>query len=154
MTVEPSDLATRNLNAAHSMLEKELVRHDTKASLLIAIDGGTLALAVSLGRGAQNGPASLIPGLAGVCLLVASLFVMLISIRPHLARSAGESWELWSSMDQETLVAHMETDRRPDAVLFLSQMVHRKFKRLRLACDLQLAGLTALACAALIAGVA
>ncbi|MEU7718497.1 Pycsar system effector family protein [Streptomyces tibetensis] len=154
MTAEPSDLATRNLNAAQSMLERELVRHDTKASLLIAINAGTLALAVSLGRGTHTGLALFVLGLAGSSLLVASLFVLLISIRPHLAGSAGEGWELWSSMDQETLVNHMEADRRTDNVLFLSCILHRKFKRLRLACDLQLAGLTTLVCAALTTGVA
>jgi hypothetical protein len=138
---------------ADSMLGKELVRHDTKASLLLAVDGGILALVAAITHRQDLGWDVRLSGALGLVALAASILILLLSIRPSLGGRAGEGWELWSDLDRDDLIVHMRTDRTPERVLFLSRIVRRKFQRLRLAVDLLIAGLLLLAVATFIAAV-
>ncbi|MFJ7336343.1 Pycsar system effector family protein [Streptomyces sp. NPDC101110] len=153
MSQQPPDLTEQNLKMADSMLGHELVRHDTKAGLLIAVDGGILALVAATARGADLVWYVRLPGTLGLASLTASILILLSSVRPALGGRAGEGWELWSRLDRDDLLIHLGVDRRPDRVLFLSRMVHRKFRRLRLAVDLLIAGVLFLSVAAFIADV-
>ncbi|WP_158713355.1 Pycsar system effector family protein [Streptomyces sp. NRRL F-525] len=138
---------------ADNMLGRELVRHDTKASLLIAVDGGVLALVAAITHNEELGWDVRLPGTFGLAVLAASIPILLLSIRPVLDDQAGEGWELWSDLDRDNLMVHMRTDRRPERVLFLSRIVRRKFRQLRLAVDLLITGLLLLAVAAFTAAV-
>ncbi|MFJ8141019.1 Pycsar system effector family protein [Streptomyces sp. NPDC096013] len=138
---------------ADNMLGRELMRHDTKASLLIAIDGGILALVATITRSEDLGWEVCLPGTFGLAVLAASILILLLSIRPALAGRAGEGWELWADLDRETIMAHMRTDRSPERVLFLSRIVRRKFQQLQIAVDLLIGGLLLLAVATFIAAV-
>ncbi|WP_189985966.1 Pycsar system effector family protein [Streptomyces capoamus] len=138
---------------ADSMLGKELVRHDTKASLLIAVDGGVLALVAAITHSEDLDWNVRLSGILGLIALAASILILLLSIRPSLGGHAGEGWELWSELDRDNLMVHMRTDRTPERVLFLSRIVRRKFPQLRLAVDFLIAGLLLLAVATFIAAV-
>ncbi|MCX4817997.1 DUF5706 domain-containing protein [Streptomyces sp. NBC_01239] len=138
---------------ADTMLGRELMRHDTKASLLIAVDGGILALVTTVTRSEDLGWDVYLPGTFGLAVLAASILILLLSIRPALAGRAGEGWELWSDLDRDTLMVHMRTDRSAERVLFLSRIVRHKFRQLRLAVDLLMVGLLLLAVATFIAAV-
>ncbi|WP_329347408.1 DUF5706 domain-containing protein [Streptomyces sp. NBC_01261] len=127
---------------ADKMLGRELVRHDTKASLLIAVDGGILALVAAITHSEDLGWDVCLPATFGLAVF-----------RPALGGHAGEGWELWSDLDRDNLMVHMRTDRSPERVLFLSRIVRRKFRQLRLAVDLLIAGLLLLAVATSIAAV-
>ncbi len=151
MSQQPPDHTEQNLSMADSMLGRELVRHDTKASLLIAVAGGILALVATIAHNADLGRYARLPGALGLAALAASILILLISIRPALGGRAGEGWELWSSLDRDALLIHMGADRKPERVVFLSRIVHRKFRQLRLAVDLLILGLLLLAVAAFIA---
>ncbi|MFI5819444.1 Pycsar system effector family protein [Streptomyces rishiriensis] len=135
------------------MLGKELVRHDTKASLLIAVEGGILALVAAIAHTADLRWYVSLPGALGLASLAVSIVILLFSVRPALGGHTGEGWELWSRLDRDNLLIHMRADRRPDRVLFLSRMIHRKFRQLRLAVDLLIVGILLLSGAASIAAV-
>ncbi len=147
MSQQPPDRTERNLSMADDMLGRELVRHDTKASLLIAVDGGILALVAAITHNEDLGWDVRLPGTFGLGVLAASILLLLLSIRPALGGNAGEGWELWSDLDRDNLMVHMRTDRRPERVLFLSRIVRRKFRQLRLAVDLLMTGVLLLAVA-------
>ncbi|MER6564389.1 Pycsar system effector family protein [Streptomyces sp. NPDC001027] len=140
MSQQPPDLTEQNLSMADSMLGKELVRHDTKASLLIAVDGGIMALVAAIARNSDLSWHVRLLGTLGLSALAASVLVLLLSIRPALGGRSGEGWEIWSALGRGDLLIHMKAERRPDRVLFLSRVVHRKFRRLRLAVDLLITG--------------
>lgn len=151
MSMQPSDRIEQNLNSADSMLGRELVRHDTKASLLIAVDGGILALVAAIGHSIDLSWYVRAPGLLGLTVVGVSVLLLLHSIRPSLSGRAGEGWELWSGLDRDSLVIHMRADRRPERIVFLSRIVEGKFRRLRMAVDLLIAGLFLLFVAAAVA---
>ncbi|MGQ4361646.1 Pycsar system effector family protein [Streptomyces sp. SAS_272] len=153
MSQQPPDLTEQNLSMADSMLGKELVRHDTKASLLIAVDGGILALVAAIAHGSDLSWEVRLLGVLGLSALAASVLVLLVSIRPALGGRTGEGWEIWSALGRDDLLIHMKAERRPERILFLSRVVHRKFRRLRLAVDLLIAGLLLFAVATLVTAV-
>jgi hypothetical protein len=145
------DMKHHNLDAADAMMGQELARHDTKASLLIAIDGGTLALLTTIVHGLNYPVPVLAIGTAGITAMVASILLLLCSIRPRLSGASGEGWELWARMERDALATHMIDDRRPERVVALSRLIRSKYVQLQRAVDLLLVGLFLIALSVLVA---
>jgi hypothetical protein len=88
---------------------------------------------------------------AGVVGLVAAMLVVLLVVRPRLARAARGSFLYWAECTPEVLLNPSDHTARAAHVIHLSQLAHRKYRGLRLAGDVTAASLAALAAALLVA---
>ncbi|WP_306296967.1 Pycsar system effector family protein [Streptomyces sp. Amel2xC10] len=93
----------------------------------------------------HQGMTVLAVGAAGATCLVIAIVVLLITVRPvHIETVTAEGWSRWAALEPETLRDHMRADLRAERVSFLSRTVVIKFRRLRLAIHLILAGVSLL----------
>ncbi|WP_405776008.1 Pycsar system effector family protein [Streptomyces sp. NBC_01538] len=92
---------------------------------------------------------------AGVVGLVAAMLVVLLVVRPRLARAARGSFLYWAECTPEGLLKDLQNPSDDTAraahVIHLSQLARRKYRGLRLAGDVTAASLVALAAALLVA---
>ncbi|MFJ7912635.1 Pycsar system effector family protein [Kitasatospora sp. NPDC096204] len=145
-----ADRTERNLDEGLNHVISEIARTDSKAGLLLALDG-VLAAAVAILAQAQDVSLPVITPVAGL-LLAATLLAVLV-VRPHILggdRSDRAFYARWAACSPTELRAELITDRRLDRLRVLSALCHRKMILLRWASDLTIAALTALAAAALI----
>lgn len=123
---------------ARAEAQSLIARVDGKASLLLAFDGVALAGVWTVASAADPGrvPVAL-AGLAGL-LLVASVVVALVTVRPRLGdgRTGFPLWAGLSAAEVEGVLA-VETDGAH--VVALSQIVVAKMSAFRAAVDLTLA---------------
>lgn len=139
-----TDHSSDNLNDALRTLTGELARADTKASIVLATTGVGLGFVATQSPDHQ-GVTVLAVGAAGAVCLVIAIVVLLITVRPvHIDTVTAEGWSRWAALEPETLRAHMRADLRAERVSFLSRTVVIKFRRLRLAINLILAGVSLL----------
>ncbi|QHC33579.1 integral membrane plasmid transfer protein [Streptomyces sp. HF10] len=134
--------------AAHAEVKSEISRTDGKTSLLLAFVGAVLAGAWSVGHGLHlTVPARLVGG-AGMGLLLVVAGLLLWSVRPHLSGQHG--FPLWATLTPEQITDALSQDLAAD-VAGLSRLAVGKFRSLRRAVDLTLAGGALLVIAALLA---
>lgn len=149
----PHELAT---------VRTELSRADTKAATLLGLAGTATSIAIALI--ALNTRQLPIPALIGasaaVAHLAASVVLLLLAVRPALPRPGeGAGWPAHAYATTDSLAATpaADTERARHAELIcLSRLVGAKYRRIRIAVDLLLAALAAVAGVgiALIAGAA
>ncbi|NEB81198.1 integral membrane plasmid transfer protein [Streptomyces sp. SID14478] len=125
--------AVRSLSDAHAEVKAEITRTDGKASLLLAFIGAVLAGVWSAGKDAPLTPYALIPGLAGIAVLVAAAALLLSSVRPNLSGRHG--FPLWATLTAEQIREAVNTDTAAD-IAGLSRIAVIKFTALRRAIDL------------------
>ncbi|GAA2314619.1 DUF5706 domain-containing protein [Streptomyces kunmingensis] len=128
---------TRDLPAALAEVKAEITRTDSKASLLLAFIGAVLAGAWSAGHDLPHTPCLLVPGLAGVALLIGAAGVLLSSVRPNLKGRHG--FPLWATLTPEQIRDAVVTDLAAD-IAGLSRLAVTKYTALRRAVDLTRAG--------------
>lgn len=148
---EDADRTEQNLNEALIHVVSEIARTDSKAGLLLSLDG-VLAAAVAILAQAQGASLPVITPAAGL-LLAATLLAVLV-VRPRiLGGDHGDRafYAHWAVCDPAALQAELAPDRRLDRLRVLSALCHRKMLLLRWASDLAIAALVALAAAALLA---
>ncbi|MFI5658027.1 Pycsar system effector family protein [Streptomyces sp. NPDC051684] len=125
--------AVRDLSAAHAEVKAEITRTDSKASLLLAFIGAVLAGVWSAGKDAPVTAYALVPGLAGVAVLVGAAALLLSSVRPNLSGRHG--FPLWATLTPEQIREAVATDIAAD-IAGLSRIAVVKFTALRRAIDL------------------
>ncbi|WP_416475499.1 Pycsar system effector family protein [Streptomyces sp. LKA04] len=125
--------AVRDLSAAHAEVKAEITRTDSKASLLLAFIGAVLAGVWSAGKDAPLTAWALVPGLAGIAVLIGAAALLLSSVRPNLSGRHG--FPLWATLTPEQIREAVATDIASD-IAGLSRIAVVKFTALRRAIDL------------------
>ncbi|MFH8797579.1 Pycsar system effector family protein [Streptomyces sp. NPDC017941] len=141
------------LDAACATVTTEIGRTDSKASLLLAFVGATLAGLASVADTPLPLPAR-ITGAAAILALAAAAVLLLLVVRPSLGgrgRIAREGVPCWSQMTEAALLASMREDTRATRIRVLSTLAVAKFERLARAVDIILAALALLLAAAVLA---
>ncbi|MFG2195777.1 Pycsar system effector family protein [Streptomyces sp. NPDC048639] len=136
------------VHAAHAEVKAEIARTDTKTGLLLAFIGAVMAGTWSAGKDLPLTAYALVPGFAGMALLVAAAGLLLASVRPNLSGRHG--FPLWATLTPEQIRTAVATDMAAD-VAGLARIAVSKFTGLRRAVDLTRFGGALLVLAALIA---
>jgi Pycsar effector protein len=140
-----------NLTDALTAVAGEISRTDTKASLLLALDGVLVAAVATLG---SNLPAvGLALAAVGVVALVAATVLGILVVRPRLGGHDRSSFPYWATCPVEEIEAGMAKDRRSLRIKVLSGIAMAKMRALQRAADCTLIAVVALAAAALIKAV-
>jgi hypothetical protein len=149
--LRPMALADRNLDDALSAVAAEVARTDSKASLLLALDGVLVAAVATLGT---NLPVvAAVFAAVGVLALVAAAVLGVLVVRPRLGGTDRSSFPYWATCDPGEIEAGMVEDRRAVRVQVLSGICLRKMRALQSAADYTLTAVITLALAAFIAAV-
>ncbi|GHH95700.1 Pycsar system effector family protein [Streptomyces capillispiralis] len=139
--------ADANLVAAIDQTLSELGRTDSKAGVLLTLDG---LLVAALGLlGSVTGVTLALVAVSAVALVV-SVVLALLAIRPRLGSPGVQDragFAYWATATQDEIQAGMQEDRRLARVQVLSRVVLWKMTRLRLAGDASLVAVAALAAA-------
>ncbi|WP_220729504.1 Pycsar system effector family protein [Streptomyces radicis] len=139
------------LGEAFGEVQGQIARTDTKASILLAVIGASLAV---LGSAGSAVTLPLVGGIAaglGTALLVAAAGLLLAVIRPRLLPAAPGTLTHWATLDAEAFRAEVVVDHRAAAVPALARMAVAKYRALQRAIDCIRAGGALLAIAALTA---
>ncbi len=126
-------------------LTSQISRCDSKASLLLALTGASLAGAFSVAASTRPGPAALTVGATGAACLVAATLLLLTVVRPNLS---GPGWPRWATMPDEQLRDALTAGPGLAEARTLSALAARKFTRVRAAVDCTYAGIILLTLAA------
>lgn len=146
------DRTDTNLDNALAHTVSEISRCDTKAGLLLTLDG-LLVAALSLLGGADDieGMALVLTAAAAAALVLAVLLAVLV-IRPRLT-GRGQvdraSFLYFATAPDDEITAGLREDRRPIRLKVLSRLALRKMRVLQMAGDTSLAALLLLAAAIL-----
>ncbi|NSC22602.1 integral membrane plasmid transfer protein [Streptomyces albus subsp. chlorinus] len=125
---------------AKAEVKAEIARTDSKASLLLAFDGVALAGVWSVGAQPWVPVAARIVGAGALVLLLASVTLLLLVVRPRLSPTAARvGFPRWAELTAEGLTAELATDRTADHVVALSRIVVAKMRALQRAVTLTLA---------------
>lgn len=131
-----------------STLRSELARSDSKASLLLALTGGSLAAILSAAADATFPAAVMVVGsMAAVALLCATV-ILLLAVRPRLG---GAGWPTWHQLPLTALAEEVSQGQRVAEVQVLARTARTKFRRIRIAVDCALAGIALLTLAGILA---
>ncbi|MDJ1138603.1 Pycsar system effector family protein, partial [Streptomyces iconiensis] len=93
------------LTAAHNEVKSELARTDTKASLLLAFNGALLAGVLTAATNMRMNTAGVVVGAAGTGVLLASVALLLLTVRPNL--NGGGGFPHWATLAPDQLRAHL-----------------------------------------------
>ncbi|MDF4254439.1 Pycsar system effector family protein [Streptomyces sp. WMMB303] len=136
---------------AKSEVKAEIARTDSKASLLLAFNGVALAGVWSVGAQAWVPVAARIVGAGALGLLLASVTLLLLVVRPRISPTAAKvGFPHWAKLTAGELTAELAADRTADHVVALSRIVVVKMRALQRAVNLTLATGAPLAVAAVI----
>ncbi|MFJ7280274.1 Pycsar system effector family protein [Kitasatospora sp. NPDC098663] len=142
-----ADRVEENTVEALAHVIGEVARTDSKAGLLLGLDGVLTAAVAIL---AQALGASLLVITPAAALLLAATLLAVLVVRPRINNRDRSSYAHWATRDLTELRAELIPDRRLDRLRVLSGLCHRKMRLLRYASDFTVAALVALAAAALI----
>ncbi|MFF2964254.1 Pycsar system effector family protein [Streptomyces sp. NPDC057963] len=144
------DRTDTNLDNAISHTVSEISRTDTKAGLLLTLNG-LLVAALGLTGTDLHGPA-LVLAVTGVVALVGSVVLALLVIRPRLAGGLIDdraSFAFYAAAAPDEITSALADDRRPARLQALSRLTLRKMRLLIIAGDAALAALVLIAAAIL-----
>jgi hypothetical protein len=137
---------------AKNEVKAEIARTDTKASLLLAFDGVALAGVWTIGAQPWVPTAARIVGAGGLLLLLASVTLLLLVVRPRISPTAHQvGFPHWATLSPDELTAELATDSTAAHTVALSGIVVAKMRGLQTAVNLTLATGGPLAVAGLIA---
>jgi hypothetical protein len=146
-----SEVNNAAVTAAHAEVKAEIARTDTKASLLLAFNGVALAGTWTVGAQPWVPPTARIVGGLAVVLLLASVTLLLLVVKPRLSPTAHRvGFPHWAVLTPEALTRELATDRTASHVVALSLIVVAKMRRLQRSVNLTLAAGGPLLVAALI----
>ncbi|MEU4502637.1 Pycsar system effector family protein [Streptomyces sp. NPDC024089] len=140
------DRTDSNLDSALTHTVSEISRTDTKAGLLLTLDGLLVAALSFLGTD--------IDGLALVFALVGAVVLALLVIRPRLAApgqtvSDRAHFGFYATAEPAEIAEALTGDRRPARLQALSRIALRKMTQLRRSGDASLVAVIAIAAAIL-----
>jgi hypothetical protein len=123
------------LSEARADVKGEIARTDTKASLLIAFNGASLAGLMAAAPHLPINRVAVVAGGAGAVLLVVSAGLLLAVIRPRLRPCAPGSFPHLASLTPERVRATLARDVRAENIAVLSRLAVAKYTRLQWAVD-------------------
>ena len=129
-------------------LNGQIARCDSKASLLLALTGTSLAGVVSVAANARPAAAALTVGSLGAALLFTATMLLLAVVRPN---TTGPGWPRWPEMNDTELDAALHVIPRLPEARTLAALARRKYQGVRRAVDCTRAGLALLALAGVLA---
>ncbi|ARQ69978.1 Pycsar system effector family protein [Streptomyces marincola] len=124
------------LSAAFAEVQGQIARTDTKASILLATIGATVAVLGTAGAAVTLPVAGGIAAGAGAALLMAAAALLLAVIRPRLLPAAPGTLAHWATLTPSELRDDLAVDRRDAAVCALSRIAVAKYRALQRAIDL------------------
>ncbi|MFJ1647998.1 Pycsar system effector family protein [Streptomyces sp. NPDC088258] len=139
-----------NINDAIAYAASDLSRTDTKAGLLLTLDG-LLVAALGL-TGTNLHDLSLILAIIGAVALIGGVVLALLVIRPRIAGGRindRASYAFYATAEPGAIAEALADDRRPARLAALSTLTLRKMKLLALAGDTTLVAVVAIAAAVL-----
>jgi len=131
---------TTHLDRAHAEVRAEIARVDTKAGLLLALEG---AAAAGLWTAATvrplPAPAVALLAVSGA-FVVAAVVVLLLAVRPRLDSPGGvrHGFPLWATLTPVELGEHLAEQDLAADIAGLARLATAKFGRLQHAVDLTL----------------
>ncbi|SCL14055.1 Pycsar system effector family protein [Micromonospora inyonensis] len=141
--------------ARQAEVRAELVRVDSKASMLMAVAGAALTVGVAVLARTDLPRMALASGMVTVALVGAAVALLAYAVRPSLGGSHGLvryanalPGDLMTEATAPPLIASAEQARY---LVWLSAATLTKYRRVRTAVDLLLAGLVGTAATALLA---
>ncbi|MFJ2963345.1 Pycsar system effector family protein [Streptomyces collinus] len=142
--------ATReqNLTAALAEVKAEITRTDSKTALLLAFVGAVLAGTWTVARELPLTVPACVVGGAGLVALVGAGGLLLWSVRPNLSGRHG--FPLWATLTAEEIKEATDARDLAADIGGLSRLAVAKFRGLRRAVNLTLAGGALLIAAALL----
>ena len=126
-------------------LTGQIARCDSKAALLLALTGTSLAGAFSVAANTRPAPLTLAVGAVGAGCLLAATLLLLAVVEPNLS---GPGWPRWASMSDEELRDALAVGPMLGEARTLSALAGRKFRRVRAAVQFARAGIILIALAA------
>ncbi|MFE9395713.1 Pycsar system effector family protein [Streptomyces flavidovirens] len=150
-TTPADDRLNVNLTAAHSEVKAEIIRTDTKASLLLAFDGAILAAVWTAATSLHLPVTALVATAIGAALVVAAAALLLAVVRPRLGGANPVGFPRWATLTEDEIRADLRSDDRAQHIRNLSRIAVAKFTRLQTAVDLTRAAGAVFTLAALIA---
>ncbi|MFJ9188960.1 Pycsar system effector family protein [Streptomyces anulatus] len=145
-----TDRTSTNLDTAIAYAAADLTRTDTKAGLLLTLDG-LLVAALSLSGTDLDGLA-LVLAVVGAVALIGSVVLALLVIRPRLGGRGLDdrsSYAYYADADPAAITEALAADRRPARLTALSRIALRKMRLLKVAGDTTLAAVILIAAAIL-----
>jgi hypothetical protein len=151
------------LEAELATAETHLARADTKAEVLLTLTGAGATAGLAVLPAAHLPLSATVAGYVAVALLVAAAGILAVAVRPEL--SAGPGRRVYGVAYYATLTAQTADDvlnevdagRRStalaDRLVALSALAVGKYRRIRLAVDVMLAGLVVAVVASVLVGV-
>ncbi|MFF9345339.1 Pycsar system effector family protein [Streptomyces sp. NPDC014773] len=145
----PTDRTSAALDATLAYTAADLTRTDTKAGLLLTLDG-LLVAALSLAGTDLTGLA-LVLAVVGALALIASVVLALLVIRPRLARGCEDQggYIYLAGADAAAITQALAADHRVTRLQALARIALAKMKVLRVAGDATLVAVVAIAAAIL-----
>ena len=149
-------ITTTNAATAITTVSGEIARTDTKAGLLLTLNGLLVAALSLQDSPADSGTLALILTIISAAAVATSVGLAVHVIRPRLGtpgRATDPSFVTWSSSSYDQVTESLTGDPRVTQITriqILSRIAMRKMKSLRLASDFALVAMVATA-AALIA---
>ncbi|HWU11563.1 MAG TPA: Pycsar system effector family protein [Streptomyces sp.] len=151
-TASSMDRTDANLAASAVDSRREIDRTDTKASVLLALNGAMSAGLVSAADADLPTAAKLVGGLSGAFIVVAIvLLLQVVRPRTRIKNGASAGFVRWARLDQPGFREAMREDRRVDDAHALAKLADRKHTLLRWAVDVTTTAVALFAIAGLIA---
>nr|WTE08793.1 DUF5706 domain-containing protein [Streptomyces anulatus]WTE08805.1 DUF5706 domain-containing protein [Streptomyces anulatus] len=148
--IRNADSTSTNLDTAIAYAATDLTRTDTKAGLLLTLDG-LLVAALSLSGTDLDGLA-LVLAVVGAVALIGSVVLALLVIRPRLGGRGLDdrsSYAYYADADPAAITEALAADQRPARLTALSRIALGKMRLLKVAGDTTLAAVILIAAAIL-----
>ncbi|MET9534698.1 Pycsar system effector family protein [Streptomyces sp. NPDC006649] len=151
-TSQSTDITDTSLNAALAHTVSEISRTDTKAGLLLTLDGLLVAALSFLGTHVHG--LALVLAVLGAVALVGGVVLALLVIRPRLV-APGQTvsdrghFGFYATAEPAEIAAALTEDRRPARLHALSRIALRKMVQLRRSGDASLLAVVTIAAAIL-----
>ncbi|MFJ5288605.1 Pycsar system effector family protein [Streptomyces sp. NPDC088348] len=150
-TNQGTDRTDINLDAALTHTVSEISRTDTKAGLLLTLDGLLVAALSFLGTHVHG--LALVLAVLGAVALVGAVVLALLVIRPRLAAPGQVSdrghFGFYATAEPDEIAQTLTEDRRPVRLQALSRIALRKMIQLRRSGDASLLAVVTIAAAIL-----
>ncbi|MFC8013556.1 Pycsar system effector family protein [Streptomyces cinereoruber] len=145
----PAPTASANVDSALAYTASDLSRTDTKAGLVLTLDG-LLVAALSL-AGTDLAGLALALAVVGSAALITSVVLALLVIRPRLSRGREDrgGYIYLATADPADITEALAADHRVTRLQALARIALRKMQLLRLAGDAALVAVVAIAAAIL-----
>ncbi|MFB6984235.1 Pycsar system effector family protein [Streptomyces scopuliridis] len=145
-----TDRTDKNLDAALAHTVSEITRTDTKAGLILTLDGLLVAALSFLGTELDG--AALVAALIGAAALIGSVVLAVLVIKPRLTGGGlvdKGSFIFYADASDEAIDASLTEDLRRTRVRVLSRIALRKMRSLHYASYASIAAVVAIAAAIL-----